>query len=287
MTAAPRRRSARRTRSSPGHVVGGVVLWMFATLMLAPVLWMAATSITPEKDVVSATPRFIPEHPTLEHFGKLLGLTDEFPIVRWFLNSLFVSLTVTALVLTVASTAAYAFARLKFPGRDGLFLAVVGTMAVPSQVSLIPVFLIVQKLGLFNTYAGLILPGLAGAFGVFLLRQFFAAIPRELEEAAVLDGAGHGTIFRRVVLPLGKPALATLAIFTFMGSWNDFVWPLIVTSDLEMRTLPVGLSVFQGRYTLEYGLTMAAAVLTTLPVLIAFLIFQKRITEGIALTGLK
>lgn len=265
--------------------IGGVALWLFAAVMLTPLLWMATTSVTPEKEAGQF--RLFPERPTLEHYAAIFGKAEEFPVARWFANSLFVSLAVTLLVTIIASTAAYAFARLRFPGRDGLFLAVVGTMAVPSQVSLIPVFLIVQRLGLFNTYFGLILPGLAGAFGVFLLRQFFASIPHELEEAAFLDGAGHGTIFARVVLPLAKPALATLAIFTFMGSWNDFVWPLIATSDLEMRTLPVGLSVFQGRYTLQYGLTMAAAMVTTLPLLVAFLIFQRRIVEGIALTGLK
>jgi multiple sugar transport system permease protein len=191
------------------------------------------------------------------------------------------------MVITVSSMAAYAFARLRFKGRDALFLAVVATMAVPAQVTLIPVFLVVQKLGLFNSYAGLILPGVASAFGVFLLRQFFSSIPAELEEAAFLDGATHFTTFARIILPLGKPAVATLGIFTFIGSWNDFVWPLIVTNDVEMRTLPVGLSIFQGRYTTEYGLTMAAAAAMTIPAVLAFVIFQRRITAGIALTGLK
>jgi len=160
-------------------------------------------------------------------------------------------------------------------------------MVIPSQVTLIPVFLIVTKLGLFNSYLGVILPSLAGAFGVFLLRQFFLTIPAELEEAAFLDGASLWTVYRRIMVPLASPALATLAIFTFMASWNSFEWPLIVTNDLDMRTLPVGLSIFQGRYTMEYGLTMASAVVTIVPMLIAFFIFQRRITEGIALTGLK
>jgi multiple sugar transport system permease protein len=158
---------------------------------------------------------------------------------------------------------------------------------IPAQVSLSPVFLIVQKLGWFNTYPGLIVPSLASTFGVFLLRQFFITIPAELEEAATLDGATINTIFWRVILPLAKPALATLAIFTFLGSWNDFVWPLIVSNDVEMRTLPVGLSIFQGRFTTEYGITMAAAVIATVPVVIAYLFFRRRITEGIAFTGLK
>lgn len=264
-----------------------LVLTAVALLMVAPLLWMLSTSFKPEREVLTTATEWIPAHPTLANYEELLKRSEEFPVGRWFLNSLGVSLVVTFLVVLVSSMAAYAFARLRFKGRDALFLGVVATMAVPSQVTLIPVFLIVQRLGLFNSYAGLILPGVASAFGVFLLRQFFSSIPRELEEAAYLDGANHLTTFARVILPLGKPAVATLAIFTFIGSWNDFVWPLIVTNDVEMRTLPVGLSIFQGRYTTEYGLTMAAAAAMTIPAVLAFVIFQRRITEGIALTGLK
>lgn len=264
-----------------------LVLTAVALLMVAPLAWMLSTSFKPEREVLTTAHQWIPPHPTLANYAELMKRSEEFPVGRWFLNSLGVSLTTTLLVITVSSMAAYAFARLKFKGRDALFLAVVATMAVPAQVTLIPVFLVVQRLGLFNSYAGLILPGVASAFGVFLLRQFFSSIPTELEEAAYLDGATHFTTFLRVILPLGKPAVATLAIFTFIGSWNDFVWPLIVTNDIEMRTLPVGLSIFQGRYTTEYGLTMAAAAAMTIPALLAFILFQRRITAGIALTGLK
>jgi len=260
---------------------------VIALVMVFPVIWMLSTSFTRESEILSAIPHVFPSHPTIENYRQLFTKSEEFPVVRWFLNSLGIACAVTFLVLTVASTAAYAFARLHFKGRDTLFFVVLATMMIPGQVSLIPVFLIVQKLGLFNNYGGIILPGLAGAFGVFLLRQFFIQLPMELEEAAFLDGANHLTIFLKVILPLSKPALATLAIFTFIGSWNDFVWPLIVTNDVNMRTLPVGLSIFQGRYTLEYGLTMAAAAVTTVPMIVAFLIFQRRITEGIALQGLK
>lgn len=255
--------------------------------MVAPTVWMISTSIKTDSETISPTPHWIPQKPTLDNYRELFTEADKFPVVRWFANSVFISVTVTVLVLLISSMAAYAFARLRFKGRDPLFYVVIGTMAIPSQVSLVPVFLIVQKLGLFNSYAGIMLPGLASAFGVFLLRQFFVAIPNELEEAAYLDGAGYFATFFRVILPLGKPALATLAIFTFMASWNDFVWPLIITNDITLRTLPVGLSIFQGAKTLDYGLTMAAATVTTLPMLIAFLLFQRRITEGIALTGLK
>jgi multiple sugar transport system permease protein len=264
-----------------------IVMALGAIIMIAPIVWMISTSLKPEGQVLSATPRWIPETVTLENYAELLSRSAEFPVARWFFNSIFVSLSVTFLVLVVTSTAAFAFSRLHFKGRDALFLFVVATMMVPAQVSLIPVFLIVQEFSWFNTYQGLIVPGLANAFGVFLLRQFFIRIPVELEEAAVMDGANVYIIFWKVILPLAKPALATLAIFTFLASWNDFVWPLIVTNDVDMRTLPVGLTVFQGRFLTEYGITMAAAAIATIPVVIAFLFFQKRITEGIALTGLK
>ncbi len=258
-----------------------------AVLMLAPTVWMVSTSLKPESEVLSAVPHWLPKSPTLHNFTTLFAEAEDFPVLRWFFNSMFVSSSITALVLLVTSSAAYAFARLQFRGREILFLVVVATMIIPSQITLIPVFLIVQKLGWFNSYFGLIVPGLASGFGVFLLRQFFLSIPVELEEAAHMDGAGPLTIYWRVILPLGKPALATLAIFTFIGSWNDFAWPLIVTNDIDMRTLPIGIMIFQGRYTIEYGLTMAAAAVCTVPIIAAFLVFQKRITEGIAMTGLK
>jgi multiple sugar transport system permease protein len=266
-----------------------IAMTLFAFAMSVPLIWMLETSFKPEGEVMSATPHWIPAHPTLDNYKSLFSSehVEEFPVVRWFLNSVAISLAATFLVLVVASSAAYAFARLKFRGREALFLVVLATMMVPGQVMVIPVFLIVQKLGMFNSYPGIVLPGLGGAFGVFLLRQFFLQLPIELEEAAYIDGAGYFTVFRRIILPLSKPALATLAIFTFMASWNDFVWPLIITDDVSMRTLPVGLTIFQGRYTLEYGLTMAAAAITTAPMIVAFLFFQKRITEGIALQGLK
>jgi len=272
--------SASAFAAQAGMMIGALV-------MLAPVVWMFSTSLKPESAVLDANPKWIPNPITLEHFHRLFTQAQDFPVLRWLANSVFVACSVTLLVLIVTSTAAYAFSRLKFPGRDILFMVVIATMMIPGQVNLIPVFLIVQKLGWFNSYFGLIVPCIAGAFGVFLLRQFFLSIPVELEEAAFVDGAGLFTIYWRVILPLAKPALATLAIFTFIGAWNDFVWPMIVTSDISMRTLPVGVMIFQGRYVTEYGATMATAAICSVPTIIAFLIFQKRITEGIAMTGIK
>lgn len=268
-------------------MVGQVALALAAIVMASPLLWMFSTSLKPKSAILTAAPRWLPDPVTLSNYRELFTRTEEFPVLRWLANSVFVSLSHTLLVLFVTSTAAFAFSRLRFRGRETLFMVAVATLIIPGQVVLIPVFLIVEKLGWFNSYAGLIIPGLAGAFGVFLLRQFFMTIPEEMEEAAVVDGAGVWTIYWRVILPLARPALATLAIFTFMGAWNDFVWPLIITNDVTMRTLPVGLAIFQGRYTLDYGLTMAAATVCSAPVIVAFLIFQRSITEGIVMTGIK
>lgn len=264
-----------------------VVTALVALLMVAPIVWMFSTSFKPEQEAVSLPPRWLPQHSTSANYADLFTKAEDFPVLRWLFNSVFVSVSVTLLVLLVSSMAAFALSRLKFRGRSSLFMAIVASMIIPGQVTLIPAFLIVTRLGMFDNYLGLIVPGIASAFGVFLLRQFFLGIPAELEEAAFLDGAGLWTVYSRVIMPLSKPALATLAIFTFMGAWNDFVWPLIVTNDMNLRTLPVGLSIFQGRYTTQYGITMAAAAITTIPMILAFLVFQKRITEGIALTGLK
>lgn len=278
----------KRTRSvSWQHVVAQAVMFIVGLMLLAPVLWMFSTALKPDDAILTPVPKWIPSPVSFEHFHRLFTQAEDFPVARWLFNSTFISTTVTFLVLFVTSTAAYAFSRLHFKGRDTLFMLVIATMMIPAQITLIPSFLIVQKLGWFNSYQGLIVPGLAGAFGVFLLRQFFLGVPVELEEAAYVDGAGPLTIFWRVILPLAKPALAALAIFTFIGAWNDFVWPMIITNDIAMRTLPVGVMIFQGRYVTEYGATMATAVVCSVPTIIAFLFFQKRITEGIAMTGIK
>jgi multiple sugar transport system permease protein len=259
-----------------------------AFLSLAPLVWMVATAFKSPDDIIrglSAT-RWLPDPPTTENFVNVLGKVEEFPVWRWTANSLFISLAVTALVLAVDSLAAFAYARLRWRGRDALFAVLVATMLVPGQVLLIPAYLLIRELGWFDTYWALIIPAGAGAFGVFLLRQFFLTIPVELEEAARLDGCGPLRVFWHVILPLSRAPLATLGIFTFMGSWNAFEGPLIFTDSLEMRTLPIGITIFQGRYNIEYGPLMAAATLAALPVTIAFLIFQKYIIKGISLTGL-
>ena len=263
------------------------LLSLAAALFLAPLAWMVSTSLKTEAKVVTAVPRWIPDPATTENFQTLEEKGTEAPVGRWLLNSGIVSTSVVILVLLISSMAAYPLARMRFRGRDALFYAILATMIIPSQVTMIPVFLLVQRLGWFDTYQALIVPGLAGPFGVFLLRQFMQTIPRELEEAATVDGCGHWRIWWQIILPLTRPALATLAILTFLGSWNDFMWPLIATNSLEMRTIPVGIQIFQGRYTSEFGLMMATALIASGPVVLAFLLLQRFITRGIVLTGIK
>ncbi|MER3473633.1 MAG: carbohydrate ABC transporter permease [Armatimonadota bacterium] len=274
-------------RPSPARFLLYLLMTFTAILFLMPVAWMLVMSILPEHEIFQPVPHWIPQEPTLQNFQQLFERAEEAPVLRWFLNSVLVAGTGTVCYLLLTSMAAYAFSRLQFPGRNALFLLVLSTLIIPGQVTIIPVFLLLQKLHWFNTYYALIVPGLAGAFGVFLLRQFFLTIPRELEEAALMDGCGHAGIYWRVILPLSKPALATLAVFAFLGGWNDFMLPLIATNEVEMRTLPVGLTIFLGRYSMQYGLVMATAVIATLPVLVMFLLFQRHIIRGVVLTGLK
>ncbi len=250
-------------------------MMLVALLFLAPLGWMISTAFKAPSDIISGlgTAQWIPNPATGENFDNVLGKAEEFPIWRWTFNSFFVSLAATFLVLTVDSLAAFAYSRLQWRGRNTLFSILVATMLVPGQVLLIPTYLLVRKLGLFDTYGALIFPVAAGAFGVFLLRQFFMAIPKELEEAARLDGCGPLGILRHVILPLSKPALATLGIFTFMGTWNAFEGPLLFTDSTLMRTLPVGITIFQGRYNIEYGPMMAAAALAAIPVTVAGFFF--------------
>ncbi len=276
---------ARRTGRARSWLVEALVA-LGALVFAAPILLIFITSLKPDAEIVHFR-GILPSAPTLANFREILGNPEEIPIARWFANSVFVSTCVTALVLAVSSTAAYAFARLDLPGKRWVFVAIVATLMVPGQILLVPVYLLLNRLGWLDTPLALIIPAGGGAFGFFLLHQFFLGIPRDLEEAAALDGCSRWGIFQRVVLPLSKPALATLGIFTFVGSWNDFLGPLVFLDSVDRYTLPVGIALFQTSYYAEYGLTLAASVLCTLPVVVAFLLFQRHIIQGIALTGLK
>ena len=247
---------------------------------------MLSTSLKPKSQWFSQQIYWIPKTITFDNYAKLLS-NPSTPIVRWFFNSMLIATVTTALVLAVDSLAAYAYARMEFRGRRVLFAVLLATLFMPGIMFLIPNFLTVYRLGLLNHYGGVILPGLAGVFGVFFLRQFFESIPGELEEAAEIDGASKFQTFYKIVLPLSKPALATLGILTFLASWNDFLWPLLILRDRNLQTLPPGLSTLQGAYTSEYGLMMAGAVIVAVPVLIIYLALQRFIVESVASTGLK
>jgi multiple sugar transport system permease protein len=255
-------------------------------IFLLPLLFLLVTAFKPDREILHYG-GLLPQQPTLGNFREVLGNPEEIPIARWFGNSVFISSCVAFLVVFVDSLAAYGLARLNLPGKKWVFAVIVATLMVPGQILLVPVYLILNRLGWLDSPLALIIPAGAGAFGVFLLHQFFLGIPRELEEAAALDGCSRLGIYWRVVLPLSRPVLATLAIFTFVGSWNDFLGPLVFLDSVDKYTLPVGIALFQTSYYTEYGLTLAASVLCTLPVLIVFLVFQRHIIQGVALTGLK
>ena len=266
--------------------------YLFLTILLLivlfPVVWVVGQSFMHEEQILKWPVQLIPTEPTLENFIELFVLRlsrQELSVVRWIFNSLYVTTLSTAGVLLVTSMAGYAFARLRFPGKTVLFFGLGASFLVPGVMLLIPSFMLMRLLGWIDTHHALIWPPLAGFFGVFFMRQFFLAIPSELAEAAVIDGASAFGIYWRVMLPLSRPALATLAIFTFLFIWNDFTWPLIVLNSNEMRTLPIGLVIFVGEYWSEQGIVMAGAVLTSAPVLLVYIIFQRQVTRAVMATG--
>jgi multiple sugar transport system permease protein len=263
------------------------VLWAGMAVMIAPFLWMALSAFKSEKDLGATPTVWIPDDWTLIHFEKLVRLLD---VGAHFFNSTLVAVLVTACNLVFCSMLGYALAKLNFAGKRPVFALVMCALMVPGNLMLMPMFVMVSKMGLIDSYAALILPFAAGAFGVFLMRQFMTAIPDELLEAARIDGAGEWFIFWRIAMPLVKPALATLAIFTFLQSWNNFLWPLVATNDPGKYTLPVALATFAIDPTKtngSNGVLMAGAFLVVLPVLLVFILLQRYFTQGIATAGLK
>lgn len=270
---------------SPGKLFQYIVLLVLAILILFPLIYTITQSLQTNQTLYAYPPTIIPGNPTFVNWQNLFTRPD-LMLPRWLLNSAYIALIHTILVLFVASLAAYAFARLEFPGRNILFFLMLITLMIPGQVTLIPNYLIMRDLKLLNTPGALILNGVANVTAVFLLRQFFQAIPKELEEAAIIDGASRFGVYWRIVLPLSVPALAALGIFVFQGNWNDLLWPLIATSGVEQRTLPVGLSMLSSSYgTQERGLVLAGAVFSTIPVLIVYLVFQRYIIRSVTFTG--
>jgi multiple sugar transport system permease protein len=269
-----------------GRIVTYAVMILLALIFLIPTLWMLSTSLKPKAQLFQEPLRWIPQTWSLESYQKIFD-NPAVPIARWFGNSLIVGTSVTVLILVIDSLAAYAYARMEFRGKNFLFGLLISTLFLPGMMFLVPNFLTINSLHLLNNYLGVILPGLAGVFGVFFLRQFFESIPKELEEAATIDGANVFQIFFQIVLPLAKPALATLAVITFLASWNDFLWPLLILQQADMLTLPPGLRTLQGAYTSEYGQMMAGAVIAAVPVLVLYILLQKYIVQSVASTGIK
>ena len=259
-----------------------VALTALAVLCLIPFVWMALTALKPENEVMTNPPRWLPSVLAWWNFPRAFTF---YPFDRFLWNTLLVAVAATLLQTAVAVLAAYAFARLRFPGRNVLFLAYLGTLMIPHQVTIVPLFLMMRTANLADTYWALILPSAFHAFGVFLMRQFLLTLPRELEESAYIDGASRLRVLWQVLLPLSRPALATLVLFTFIREWNAFLWPLIATRSLEMRTVAVGLTLFTGQYGTEWHLLMAAATVTIIPSLIIFTLCQRYYIEGIALSG--
>ena len=268
----------------PADYATWAVLGLGAVAMLLPFAWMLSTSFKTGEFTFVIPPQLIPTAPTIDNYAKIFAAV---PMGKFLLNSIFVSVVSTALMVLNCAMAGYAFARIKFPGREIVFYAYLATLMIPQQVTLVPLFVLMTWLDWGNTYQALILPSSFGAFGTFLLRQFYLRLPREVEEAAFMDGAGYVRIFFTIGLQLARPALATLAVFAFMASWNSFLWPLIITSDQSMMTLPVGLSFLNGRYTTDWNVLMAGAVIGTLPIIAVYVFAQKYIIQGLATTGLK
>jgi multiple sugar transport system permease protein len=271
-------------RFSAGLALLYAALALGAFLMAAPLLMMVLTSFKTSSEALRVPPTILPANPTLNSYHTVL--TDA-PFFTWFRNSVIVSVSVTALVLFTSSLAGYVFAKFSFPGRSILFMLLLMTLMVPFPVILVPIYLIVSKLHLLNSLLALIVPGMVSAFGIFLMRQFAAAIPDDLIDAARIDGASEFLIYWKLIRPQLGPAFATLGIFTFMASWNDYLWPLVAINDQDKMTLPLALAFFNTAHTTRYDLVMAASVLVILPIIVVFLFFQRQFINAMVLSGLK
>jgi multiple sugar transport system permease protein len=267
-----------------GSRFGLLVIVLLGASMALPFLYMVSTALMDEFQVLRYPPALVPRHPRIHNFPAAL---TALPFWRFFVNSGIVSLAAVAGQVLTSAAAAYAFARLKFPGRDRVFLVFLSVLMVPAVVLIIPRFLVVSALGWVDTYAGLISTELVSVWGIFLLRQFFLTLPRELEDAARLDGAGEWRIFWHIVVPLSRPALATLAVFAFVDQWKSFLWPLVVTRSVRMQTVEIGIASFHGIYYTNWPYQMAAAVAAVIPLVVLFFVAQRYFIRGIQLTGLK
>jgi multiple sugar transport system permease protein len=281
----PNGRTRRRPRLPAGRrLATHLILAIGAVAMIGPFVWSILTSFKSLGEAFQVPPTILPEQLRWENYAQVF---TQLPFLAFYENTIIVTAVKVVGVLITSSLAGYAFARIAFPGRNVLFALYLAVLMVPYQIFLLPQFLIMAKLGWVNTLLALIVPGLFDAFGTFLLRQFFMGLPRELEDAAKIDGCNHFQIYRRIMLPLAKPGLIALAIFTFLWSWNDFLWPLVVINSPEKMPLGAGLAFLQGQYLTDFPLLMAGAMLSTLPVIAVFVVLQRQFVEGVASTGIK
>ncbi|MFK5689118.1 carbohydrate ABC transporter permease [Ornithinimicrobium sp. LYQ92] len=273
----------RRTARNP-------LLWILLTLLsvvfVGPIAAMLLTSLKPTAEAQSADPDLLPSEITFRAYEVLFTSADN-PVLRWFMNSMLAATAHALLVVLTASLAGYALARMDFKGKNVMFGMIISTMFVPGFIFLMPNFLTLDRLGWLDTLAAIVVPGAAGAFGVFFMRQFFLSLPKEFEESARIDGAGPFTTFFRIMLPNATPALVTLLVLSFLANWNDFIWPLYVLFNDARLTLPIGLSKLQGAYTIDYPVIMAGAVIASLPVLLLYVFVQRYVIDGVATSGVK
>lgn len=270
-----------------GRILLYGVLVLLTIIYIAPIVWMVSTSLKTNAGATQWPLQWIPSRIVTDGYETIINAGGDRPVMRWFLNSLIAASLHALLVVLIAAPAAYALARMDFRGRKVITGVIIGTIFIPPVIFLVPNFLIANWFGMVDTLAAVIIPFAAGAVGVFLLRQFFLSLPEELEEAGLMDGASRWQIFLRIVLPLSKPGIATLAVLSFLANWNDFLWPVYVLLSAENYTLPPGLSILQGAYRTDYPVVMAGAVLAAIPVLILFVIAQRYVVEGVARSGLK
>jgi len=259
------------------------ILLVLTILWLIPLAWALDTALKPESETTIFPLTWLSSHFTLQAFASTLSTSD---LPRWYFNSILTSVVISLVTVVLASMAAYAFSRIPFRGRGVLFWIILAGIMIPGQVLIVPLFAMMQSLGLVDTYLGIILPQIASPFAVFIFKQFFDGIPRDYDEAALMDGASRLRVYWQVLIPLARPAVATVAILTFVAAWNNFIWPFIVITDTKMMTIPVGLATVQTSYGIRYAQIMASALLGGLPAVIVFLFFQKQIVEGLA-GGLK
>src|SRR6478609_9699304 len=278
------RRRASASGDRKGVVARSILAVIVCLIVVFPLYWMVVMAFSPKGEVFSSELRFWPSEITLDNFARIF---ERFNVLLWFQNSVVIGIFVTVITVFVNLLAGYAFARLRFGGRNLVFLLALATMMIPVQAIMVAQFKLVSGIGIYGTYWGVILPGAAAAFGIFLARQFFIGIPDELIEAARIDGAGHMRIFLQVVLPLCKPLIAVLTLLTLMGSWNDFAWPLIALKQNDLFTLPIGLLYLKGETAPDYSAIMAMALLSVLPMVLLFLFFQRYFVQGFARSGIK